>query len=77
MLREGIERIRRIADEKGRSMDTIDLNVLGPVTDERHAESLIEMGFDRLIMWIHIGTPTDVIPQLKRYAKIKAAFEGA
>ncbi len=77
MLREGIERIRRIADERGRSMDTIDLNVLGPVTDERHAESLIDMGFDRLIMWLHIGTPTDVIPQLKRYAKIKAAFEGA
>ncbi len=77
MLSEGIQRIRQIAEDRGRSMDTIDLNVLGPVTDERHAESLIEMGFDRLIMWLNIGTPTDVIPQLERYARIKDAFEGA
>ena len=77
MLREGIERIRRIADEKGRSMDTIDLSALVMVNDEQQAEELIEMGFDRLIMWIRLGTPTDVIPQIERLAKIKDAFEGA
>jgi len=77
LMREGIERIRRIADEKGRSMDTIDLSALCMINDEKQAEELIEMGFNRLIMWIYLGTPTDVLPQLERYAKIKDAFEGA
>ncbi len=77
LLREGVERIRRIADEKGRAMDTIDLSALVFVSNEREAEELIDMGFTRIIMWLHLGTPVHVLPQLERCARIKDAFTGA
>ena len=74
LMREGIERITAQAAKVGRAMDTIDLSALVFVSNEQEAKELIEMGFTRLIMWLHLGTPTDVMPQLERCERIMRAF---
>ena len=71
-LRNILQLIREEADRVGRSMDTIDLSTLVSIPDRATAEKLIEMGFTRLIQYLQLGPPVDVIPQLDRYAEIVA-----
>ena len=59
----------------GRS-GTPDLSVFGVGPDQGAAESLIELGFNRVIFGLPSAEKDTVGPMLDRYAKIVSAIEG-
>jgi len=73
--REGMARIREAWSEAGRSGEP-DFTIFGVGPDPARVETLLEMGFNRVVFGLPPADPDTVLPLLDRYASIGAAISG-
>lgn len=73
-LADGLRRLEDAVAAAGRSMAEIDLSVFGVGADPAQVESLIEVGFRRLIFALPPAEPDKVLPRLDRLAELAAGY---
>ena len=65
---EGMARLKRIADEAGRSMDTINVSLFGVEPDREALDRAAEAGVTRAILGLPSNDRDDVMRRLDRHA---------
>lgn len=75
-MRPGLEELRRIAAEQGRSMDEISLSVFGARDSEKGVAELIALGFQRIVLGLPPADAATVLPLLDRYAQFAERMRG-
>ena len=67
---EGIARLKRIADEAGRSMDTINVSLFGAEPNRAALDRAAESGVTRAILGLPPNDRDDVMRRLDRHAEL-------
>ena len=67
---EGMARLARIADEAGRSMDTIDVSLFGAPPNREALDRAAEAGVTRAILALPSNDRDDVMRRLDRHAEL-------
>ena len=67
---EGMARLKAIADETGRSMDTIDVSLFGPPPNREALDRAAEAGVTRAILALPSNDRDDVMRRLDRHAEL-------
>jgi len=67
---EGIARLKRIADEAGRSMDTINVSLFGAEPNRAALDRAAEAGVTRAILGLPPNDRDDVMRRLDRHAEL-------
>ena len=68
-LGEGLQHLRTLADKAGRDMRTIQLAVFGARDSEKGVGTLIEQGFQRIVLGLPAAPAAEVLPVIERYAQ--------
>ena len=69
---DAMARLKAMADEKGRSMDTLSISVFRAKPDAQSLQEYADAGIFRAIMEIPDGTRDEILTQLDEYAKLIA-----
>jgi len=67
---EGMARLKRIADEAGRSMDTINVSLFGAEPNRAALDRVAEAGMTRAILGLPSNDRDDVMRRLDRHAEL-------
>ena len=67
---EGMARLKRIADEAGRSMDTINVSLFGAPPNREALDRAAESGMTRAILGLPSNDRDDVLRRLDRHAEL-------
>ena len=68
----GIERLRRVADEAGRGMDTLSVSLFGARPDAQTMEEYRQAGVDRALIGLPSNSRDDILRRLDSHALLLA-----